>query len=571
MKRTVGLLRCRGALRIALVAGSLAIAGCMGNPFDTRDYLSLEALPEELHQIEGLRLDEQSVTPLQTVDEASRDIEEIEVKIPEPEEKVELTLAEIRAAALRNNLDLQVVLVDPSIASASVDREEAKFEAAFTASFRQINTDAAVALATEGSQSTFTQYEAGLRVPLRTGGTVNVALPFSKTETNNEFALLNPSYDAQLRFSLSQPLLRGAGTRVNTHSIRIAKYQEQFTSAGTKIDTILILSSAERAYWTLYATQRALEVRLQQYELAMDQLEDAKSRKAAGVVPEIEVIRARSGVAERLEGIIVAVNSIRRAQRELKRIMNDPELPIDSETGLILTTDPNPIGMEPDRTALAEYALANRMEMLQQQLLLAQNSSTIDFRRNLALPQLNVDYSYAINGLGDSYDAAFDQVGDKDFEDWSVGLSGEIPIGNEAAEADLHAALLNRIRQLASRDAQSLAIRQEVYDAIDQLRQAWLRILAARQSVLAAARTYEGEVRQFDNGVRTSTDVLDAAARLADAQLDEIRAITDYQISQIDIASATGTLLGYNAVEWEATEIPEDEYESGLLPGLGLR
>jgi outer membrane protein TolC len=552
--------------RLVLAAGSLTLTGCLGNPFSQRDYITLEPLPEEFHEISGIQLDEQSTTPLQTVEEASKDIEEIEVKIPEPEETVELTLAEARASALRNNLDLQVVLVDPSVAGTAVDREEAKFEAAFTASFRQINTDAAVALATEGSQSTITQYEAGLRVPLRTGGTFNLAVPFSKTETNNAFAVLDPSYDAQVRFSLSQPLLRGAGTRVNTHSIRVARYQEQITSAATKIETIRILSSSERAYWTLYATQRALEVRLQQYELAMDQLEDAKSRKTAGVVPEIEVIRARSGVAERLEGIIVAVNAIRRAQRELKRIMNDPDLPIDSETGLILMTDPNPIGMEPDRLALAQYALENRMEMLQQQILLAQNASTIDFRRNLALPLLNVDYSYSVNGLGDSYDAAFDQVGDKDFEDWSIGLSGEIPIGNEAAEADLHAALLNRLRQLASREAQSLAIRQEVYDSVDQLRQAWLRILAARQSTLAAARTYEGEVRQFDNGVRTSTDVLDAAARLADAQLDEIRAVTDYQIAQIDIASATGTLLGYNGVEWEATEIPEEDYDSGLLP-----
>ena len=56
-------------------------------------------------------------------------------------------------------------------------------------------------------------------------------------------------------------------------------------------------------------------------------------------------------------------------------------------------------------------------------------------------------------------------------------------------------------------------------------------------------------------GARTSTEVLDAAARLAEAQSREIVAVTSYQISQIDLAFATGTLLGRNRVRW-ASDLP---------------
>ncbi len=49
----------------------------------------------------------------------------------------------------------------------------------------------------------------------------------------------------------------------------------------------------------------------------------------------------------------------------------------------------------------------------------------------------------------------------------------------------------------------------------------------------------------------TSTDVLDAATRLAEAQLAEIQAVVDYQIAQVDLAAATGTLLGAAKVTWE--------------------
>ena len=50
------------------------------------------------------------------------------------------------------------------------------------------------------------------------------------------------------------------------------------------------------------------------------------------------------------------------------------------------------------------------------------------------------------------------------------------------------------------------------------------RILAARLESILAARTYEAEKRQFDVGLRTSTDVLDAASKLGEdtAKSDEI-------------------------------------------------
>ncbi|XOV77099.1 MAG: TolC family protein [Phycisphaerales bacterium] len=89
---------------------------------------------------------------------------------------------------------------------------------------------------------------------------------------------------------------------------------------------------------------------------------------------------------------------------------------------------------------------------------------------------------------------------------------------------------------------------------MDQLEASWQRILAARQRVLLAARTLQAERNQFDVGLRTSTDVLDAATNLADAQSAEVRALADYQIAQTDLAFATGTLLGATKVQWSPVD-----------------
>ena len=110
-------------------------------------------------------------------------------------------------------------------------------------------------------------------------------------------------------------------------------------------------------------------------------------------------------------------------------------------------------------------------------------------------------------------------------------------------------AILERNQRLSTRDLRRLAIQQEVYDAVDQLNQNWQRILAARNEAILAGRTYKAELRQFELGVRTSTDVLDVADRLAQAQSREVEALADYEISRVDIAFATGTLLGHGRVQ----------------------
>jgi outer membrane protein TolC len=168
-----------------------------------------------------------------------------------------------------------------------------------------------------------------------------------------------------------------------------------------------------------------------------------------------------------------------------------------------------------------------------------------------------------MNGLGSSLSGAVDLAQENRFADWSIGLRGEIPMGNEQREAAVRRALLQRLQRLASKEAREQTIRREVLDAIDEIESAWQRIFAARQSVILNTRTLQAEQRQFDVGETTSTDVLDANTRLSDAQLQEINAVVEYQIAQVDLAFATGTLLGAARVEFQ----PADPLGTGALRG----
>ncbi|MCZ6836503.1 MAG: TolC family protein [Planctomycetota bacterium] len=540
-----------------IIGISLLLGGC-SNPFKHNDYVNFSVPSEALQTIEAKSLADHSKSdPVKLEDVPHYE----EYVAPILDDRIILSIAEVRAAALANNLELQVELIRPSIAQATVDEEEAKFESTFNFIANRQKIDSPTTDASVASKATIDTLNAGIDIPLRSGGILNINMRTIDQETNAASSFVSETVNSDLTFSISQPIFRNAGEYVNTHSIRVAKYQQQITTARTKLEAIRILANADRAYWRLYAARRELDVRVQQYDLAMRQLEQARRRVQAGDSAQIEITRAESGLSSRLEGIIIAQTLVNRSQRNLKRIINREDLPMDSETSVFLSTGPEPLGLDLDAERIAQNAVENRMEMLELELQLAIDASSIDLAKNRKLPLVTLDYNYNINGIGRTYADSFNLMADKNFEDWSAGVSVAIPLGNEQAEARLHRAILDRLQRLATKEQRAQAIEQEVYEAIDQLEQNWQRIIAARQSTILALRTYEAEQRQFEVGVRTSTDVLDAAANLADAQTREILALTDFQISQIDIAFATGTLLGHNKVRWEAVDIDALEYE----------
>jgi len=526
--------------------GLFLSTGCEQLPAG-EEFYKIKIAPEKLRQIETLDLEKAKA------EERDRgDVNEV------PPRELELTLEQCRALTMENNLDLKVQLISPSIAAERVSEEEARFEAVFFSNMGYAKTDTPVATTWDiaGSKVDYSYTDLGVRVPLRTGGTITFDLVDSRSKTDSIFPTFNPSYSSDLSVSISQPLLRNAGKRANTYAIRIAEYERQITDARTKLEVIRVIAAVDRVYWRLYAARRELEVRKKEYDLAKAQLEQARRFVLSGERSQIEIIRAEAGAAQRLEAIIVAENNLSDRERELKRILNKAGLKMQTPTVLIPGTAPDPIHYELAKQRLVASSIENRMEMLELELQIAEDVSTIGYMRNQALPLVTMDYTYNMNGLGATKDDSFDLLFDKRFEDHRLGLQLLVPLGNEAAKSRLRQAFYQRRQRLATRDSRSALIEIEVLNAIDQLEANWQRILASRQNAILAGRLFEAEKRQFELGLRTSTDVLDAQTKFADAQSAEILALAEYQIALVDLGYATGTLLGAAKVQWEPI-VPE--------------
>lgn len=519
---------------------------------------------ETFHEIDVIELKED---PVEEDESVIPDIQE-----PEPElAEYKLSLEECRALTLENNLDLRVELINPTIQKERLSQEEAKYEATFSQTINYSKSNQVSASIIQGTKTDSVTVDMGVDMPLRTGGTLSFGLNDRYNKTDSGFNAPE-SYTAGLTASISQPLLKGAGRRADTYSLRVAKYNSQKTDLRTKVEAIRIISNVEKAYWNLYSSRRMLEVKKKQFDLEKATYEETKRFVEVGSKAKIELIRTRKTMASSLEGIITADNDVREKERALKRMLNKKGLGMETKTIIIPSSPPDPVRYEIDRKSMVEHALKNRMEILETEIQLILDNMKIEDARNKTLPSLTFEYDYNINGV-DSLTIdqstgeithepdrgnAYDMLLERDSNSHTFLLRMNIPIGNKSAKSQLRQAIYERAQNLAKKENREAEIKSDVLNKIDKLEANWQRILASRQNTIYSDEQYRAEKRQYELGLVNSTDLLQSQTNLADAQRAEITAIVDYQIALIDLAQATGTLLGAAKVEWEPV-VPRDD------------
>ena len=406
--------------RIVVFSTLFLLPGCAVY-FDSAPQLELsEKVAQRLDRDENLPLSSLSKSAPQTLDDAIAESNASHIKLKldlptmnlaqtpakVPETNRQLPIAEARAMALSNNLDLKIALIEPSIAATYVSEEQAKFDDLIFAnvkysnkdtpkldgdvvSFTSVNEDSPlnneVAKLNLLAQSTEQlDFEAGVVIPLRTGGKITISTPFNYKQT--DLHVPSEQYLTGMRFSISQPLLRNAGIDANVASIRIARYEQNIVDLKTRLQSIRILATIDKSYWALYVAWEELDIQHQQYKIAEQNLAMVQRRVKEGLTAAIEINRAKMGVAERMASLIIAKTKLKVTQRQLMLLLNDDQYDLDTSVIFNTTTPPTLLNFDFKRDVLVNKALTGRLELLEMELKLAADATKIDYLENQTLP-----------------------------------------------------------------------------------------------------------------------------------------------------------------------------------------
>jgi len=533
------------------------------------DTAKLEIRPEHLEQIEAeysTRADAARVAARLEDGQDAMAMLAGENLMGQPTRTVGVSLERSIQTAVANNLNAEFARYAPAINQATIVEANAAFDWLLfgSASYQDSSIPQAGSGLGGGSvgvvrnDSTAWNASAGLRRSFTTGGSLGLTHSIGSTDVDSTFfgstPEPNPARNANFEVELSQPLLRGFGETVNEAEIRLAENAERGSVSDLRAELIATVTETERAYWTLVQRYRELVILTRLLERGEQVRDDILARRVQDA-RQAQVADAIARTERRRGDLLRARQSLRRASDNLKRLVNDPALPVGSETLLVPLDMPAAEEVSVSLLDAITTAVAERPELDRALLLINDAQIREQVSRNLRQPRLDLQARARLLGLDDTLGNAYeDSVANRFVDDWLIGAAFEQPLGNRAGEAAFRRARLQRMQSVVGyrRAVQNVVL--EVKTALDGVITNHSLIEQSTLSRIAqgeALRTLgvEKELTNLGFTVERLNVELNQQESLAQAQIAEVAAVINYNIALADLSAAMGTTLERSRID----------------------
>jgi len=392
------------------------------------------------------------------------------------------------------------------------------------------------------------------------GTNIAAGISTNKFSTNSSYYYFNPYYNSSLNFTITQPLLRGAGPFANTALVKIARRSLALSRSTFEAEVNDAILQVVSQYWSAVQARGALDVQQKSLKLAEASYERDRRSLELGALPPLDIYRSQSEVAARKVEVIQASYALTQAEEALRLTIGADRDPQIHALDLDLTEKPQSEGNLENidaETALAK-ALTQRPELDVAKDSLANDEMNIRLARNQLEPNLSLQGFYQSSGLGGNeynlltgkfvapggFGSSMSQLFGFGYPGYGGTLSLTLPVRNRGGQATLGNALVSRTHDLYTSGQIQEQITREVHDAVHQLDEAIQALAAGTASFDLAQKSLASEQRKFELGAETNFFVLDAQTRLAQAELILLQTQVNYRIALAAVGHSTGDLLG---------------------------
>ena len=320
----------------------------------------------------------------------------------------------------------------------------------------------------------------------------------------------------------------------------------------------------EKDYWQLEEAEQ--EVKIQESLLHLTRVTARilfEQAARGGVANRVQTSQAQASIRDREAVLIRARARLLDISDDIKRRMNDPQFPVAGEAVLMPGDPPSEAKVQFAVSEQVATALANRLELGQQDLRISDADVALNVAINNAYPKLDLTTAITLEGIyqspigqahpGGNFSDTFHSQWEADGHlGWSIGLAFELPIGNREALSIIRRAYLQRMQAIVQYRNLIDQVTLDVTQAVREVQTTWNEMGARRQARFAQADQLSAYEDRRANGEPLEPTfvqlILDAQERLADAERDEALAVASYQVAIARLERAKGTLLRYNNV-----------------------
>ena len=447
-----------------------------------------------------------------------------------------------------------------------------------------------------------------------TGTSFTVAWDNTRSSSNAD-NFFNPYVQSSLAFTISQPLLAGAGRFVNRRNIIIAENNRKIADLVFTQQAITTTTNTITAYWELAYAREYVNVTRQAVTVAEKLYSDNKKQLDIGTMAPLDVTRAESELATDQQNLIVAQTTQLQDELVLKNYISKDPLASNLLSVEIIPTDkpdsPASITTSSFDDAVKE-AFAKRPDLQEQYFNLKNADVDVRATKNALLPTATLSAYYASAGLAgnsfttgapsviagqpivdgsgvavpgyfipetvapvtgvakDGLSTAQSQIFHNDFPTYAAQLTLTLPLRNRAAQADnIHAQLVKRQMEAQTQQIKNNAL-LDVRNTTIAVEQGRAQVQAASKARELQQQTFDAERKKYELGASTVYNVILTQRDLITAQGTELRALANLAEAKANYERALGRTLEVNSVTIAGAQkglIEKDTLIPGTLNG----
>ena len=341
-------------------------------------------------------------------------------------------------------------------------------------------------------------------------------------------------YNADTTFTLTQPILRGAGTAITRRSLTSAEIRRADANRQEALAEQQVAVEVAAAYYRVVAQQSFVEVARQSLERARSLRDASEAKLDVGLVSQLDVLRAQQLVSQSEIQWFDAQSAIEDARDRLTSLMRRER----SDTFAVESQIPRPDQEPVDVADAVASAIDHRLDLKSLIAGAADADLQVRFARNQLLPQVDVNFAWTRRETSETFARSFGL----DRFQFATFFTIAMPVDRTPQIVGYQNALIDRERRKREIGTLQRQIADDVKRAVRDRDRLLRSLAAAETSVDIGRKEVEVAKLRYERGLSNNLDVVTAESSLLGAESRRIAALAESAVARLSLRAMLGIL-----------------------------
>jgi outer membrane protein len=340
-------------------------------------------------------------------------------------------------------------------------------------------------------------------------------------------------YNSDTTLLVSQPLLKGFGSGVTRRNLTLAELRQADATRQQKIAEQQIAVDVASAYYRVVAQEAVIAVARRGFDRARQLREASEAKLGAGLVSQLDVLRAQQLVSQAELQLFDAEGSAEDSRDQLRFLIG-----ADSDTQFDIIPDiPKTIEELTAEQAIAQ-AMSHRLDLQSAIAEATDADRAIAFARNQLKPQFDLNLALTRRETAESLPRSF---GLDKFQ-FATFFNISMPVDRTPQTIEYQNAVIDRDRRQRDIDTLRRRIADDVRRQLRQRDRVIRSLAAAENNVKLAQQEVEVARLRYERGLSNNLDVVTAETNLLNVESLRILALADLATSRLSLRATVGIL-----------------------------